>query len=184
MNLLNELNALIDQIEQSVKSDGFNDFDELRNASDRILKITPKDEFTIDNCVNVICEYYSTTPEEVRGDDRHRHIVYARKLICYFLKLNTLLSWQRIGFVINCDHATAMYSVRTVQEMLEYVEEIKVAVSDIQRKLRCKKITLITFQVKDKPKPIVRSNPEIVNRSLYIPQKIQCDSKFACYAMV
>ena len=180
--LLDNLNAIIDQIELSVKSDVFNDFDDLRTASDRLLKITPKDEFTIDNCVRVVCEYYGTTPEEVMGTDRHRHIVYARKMIHFFLKQNTILSWERIGLVTRNDHAVAMYSVQTVQNMLLYVDEIKKAVFEIQSRLKCKNITIIKFR--EAEKPVIRANPELVNRSLYIQPKAECGSKFAQYAMV
>jgi len=61
--------------------------------------------------------------EEVIGRDRHREKVEARQIICKYLR-DCGWTYISIGRLLDRDHATAMYSERNMNHLLEYDKDI------------------------------------------------------------
>lgn len=61
---------------------------------------------------------------EIMGSSRVQRIVYARHIAIYMMRHRLGMSWKRIGRAMNRNHATAINSVKVVQNELEYNEEL------------------------------------------------------------
>lgn len=66
-----------------------------------------------------ICESFKISYNLLKSRARNRNLVMIRQCAMYYLRLNTRLSLSEIGGIFNRDHATVLYSVRTVKSFLE-----------------------------------------------------------------
>ena len=82
------------------------------------LQITPND---VVECVSGVAHIPVC---EIMGSSRVQRIVYARHIAIYMMRHRLGMSWKGIGRAMNRNHATAINSVRVVQNELEYNEEL------------------------------------------------------------
>jgi len=66
---------------------------------------------------------------------REMEIKDARHLLAYFLRVKTKLTWKKIGFIINRDHATAINGHKQVLNGKEYDSYFKSKVSCVNNYL-------------------------------------------------
>ena len=94
-------------------------------------------EITLDFIKSLVAEYFDVPVEKLGGKTRKRQIVIARQLSMYLAKNLTDKSLKAIGETFGGrDHSTVIYSIKTVQDLMETDLVFKDTVSDLEKKLR------------------------------------------------
>ena len=94
-------------------------------------------EITLDFIKSLVAEYFDVPVEKLGGKTRKRQIVIARQLSMYLAKNLTDKSLKAIGEMFGGrDHSTVIYSVKTVQDLMETDLVFKDTVSELEKKLR------------------------------------------------
>jgi len=76
-------------------------------------KITP--EYIIEACA----KFYNVKKEDIYSEKRTKNIVLARQVSIFIIKEITNYSFPKIGSVFGKDHATAIYAIKKVNELME-----------------------------------------------------------------
>lgn len=69
--------------------------------------------------LSMISNILGVPVDVMKGRKRDAHIVGARQLYCWFAKKYTNCGLKTIGREIRRDHATALYSIKIVNDMIE-----------------------------------------------------------------
>jgi chromosomal replication initiator protein len=94
-------------------------------------------EITLDFIKGLVAEHFSVPVEKLGGKTRKRQIVIARQLSMYLAKNLTDKSLKAIGEMFGGrDHSTVIYSIKTVQDLMETDLVLKDTVSDLEKKIR------------------------------------------------
>ncbi len=97
----------------------------------KTLQITPDEIFA------TVCEYYNVNKSEAGRKCRDQQLVRPRQVAHYLAKKYTAETWREIGGAIgHCDHATVMYSSRTVDGLITPIRGAypdRVLAEDIRR---------------------------------------------------
>lgn len=97
-----------------------------------------------------VCEYYNVTQEKLEGPRGKGIIPWARQVFCFLCKKYTRFSQQAIADMLNRDHTTIIYAIRTVQDNIDSYEEFKNQVEVIEKRISDKiYINIIGATVKD-----------------------------------
>jgi chromosomal replication initiation ATPase DnaA len=75
--------------------------------------------------LNTVCYGYEIKPIAIKGKNRQSNIREARQLVAYFVREYTGLSFPKVGFVINRDHATVMHSIKVVKSEIEFNKDYR-----------------------------------------------------------
>ena len=92
--------------------------------------------------VRTIVDILGYTMDEIRSDDRHNAVVFARHFLSRYLHDNgwTLSS---IGRSINRHHTTIINSLRTMDSMLSYDRRIKEEYDEFVRKVNRRRLCIV-----------------------------------------
>ncbi len=94
-------------------------------------------EITVEYIQQLVAEHFGVSVDKLQGSTRKRKIVIARQLSMYLAKNLTDKSLKTIGEVFGGrDHSTVIYSIRTVQDLMQTDAMIKDAVSELEKKIR------------------------------------------------
>jgi chromosomal replication initiator protein len=94
-------------------------------------------EVTIEYIQNLVCDHLQVGLDKVKGQTRKRSVVVARQLSMYLAKQHTDKSLKAIGDAFGGrDHSTVIYSVRTVQDLIDTDQIFRETVTDLEKKLR------------------------------------------------
>ena len=96
-----------------------------------------KNEQIIKEVTNIVCDYYSLLEDEIKEKTRKREIVQARQIamkLSYELCKNAPLSYigKKLG---GKDHATVLYAIRTVSNLIESDREYRKEYEAILKKV-------------------------------------------------
>lgn len=67
----------------------------------------------------IICAGENLSPETIHAISQKKEVVQARQIISYFAKKETSLTLDKIGQYFGKDHATALHSVKTVNNYID-----------------------------------------------------------------
>ncbi len=94
-------------------------------------------EITLDFIKNLVAEHFDVPVEKLGGKTRKRQFVIARQLSMYLAKNLTDKSLKNIGEMFGGrDHSTVIYSVKTVQDLMETDLVFKDTVAELEKKIR------------------------------------------------
>ncbi|MEZ4952492.1 MAG: chromosomal replication initiator protein DnaA [Saprospiraceae bacterium] len=94
-------------------------------------------EITLDFIKNLVADHFSVPVEKLGGKTRKRQFVIARQLSMYLAKHLTDKSLKAIGEMFGGrDHSTVIYSIKTVQDLMETDLVFKDTVSELEKKLK------------------------------------------------
>ncbi|THH41510.1 chromosomal replication initiator protein DnaA [Neolewinella litorea] len=94
-------------------------------------------EVTPEVIQRTVAEYYNLDVEKLASSTRRRHVVLARQISMFLVKQFTDQSLKAIGRMFGGrDHATVIYSIRTVRDLMETNDDIKKALEELERKIR------------------------------------------------
>ncbi len=94
-------------------------------------------EITLEFIKNLVADHFSVPVEKLGGKTRKRQFVIARQLSMYLAKHLTDKSLKAIGEMFGGrDHSTVIYSIKTVQDLMETDLVFKDTVSELEKKLK------------------------------------------------
>ena len=106
--------------------------DVIRNFVTQINK-----EITLDFIKNLVADHFNVPVEKLGGKTRKRQFVIARQLSMYLAKHLTDKSLKAIGEMFGGrDHSTVIYSIKTVQDLMETDLVFKDTVAELEKKIR------------------------------------------------
>ncbi|MEX1307978.1 MAG: chromosomal replication initiator protein DnaA [Eubacteriales bacterium] len=110
------------------------------STSEKILKdffksdvkmIYPKD------VIDIICDYYNITEEDIKGRNRAREISFPRQIAMYIMRDVTDYSLPKIGSIFGGrDHTTVMHACEKISNDMQKNTEFKITVSDLINKVK------------------------------------------------
>ena len=94
-------------------------------------------EITLDFIKGLVADHFSVPVEKLGGKTRKRQFVIARQLSMYLAKNLTDKSLKSIGEMFGGrDHSTVIYSIKTVQDLMETDLVLKDTVAELEKKIR------------------------------------------------
>ena len=119
-SLLNKKSVTIDMAQQII---------------DRFVRNTVK-EVSVEYIINIVCEYFKITPEQMSLNTRKHQVVQARQIAMYLSKKYSNASLVSIGQQCGKkDHATVHHACKTIANQLETDKQFKVMFADIEKKI-------------------------------------------------
>lgn len=91
-----------------------------------IKEITPLE------IIDIICDYYGTSYEEINCRDRSEELRWPRQVCMYFLSEFTTLSLNRIGKYFGRDHATIIHSRKKISDLCEIYPNERERIAEIR----------------------------------------------------
>ena len=76
--------------------------------------LSRKQELSMDQIQEVVCNYYDVKPSETRGKSRQRRVTLARQMAMYLARKHLNTSLPEIGRHFERDHTTVLSSVRKI----------------------------------------------------------------------
>lgn len=102
---------------------------------DRFVRNTVK-EVSVEYIINIVCEYFKISPEQLALKTRKRQVVQARQIAMYLAKKYSNTSLAAIGQQCGKkDHATVHHACKTIANQLETDKQFKVMFADIEKKI-------------------------------------------------
>ena len=88
--------------------------------------------------IEIVADYYGTTPEKMLSNNRKRENVLPRQVAMYMMRYNSRLALNRIGEIMQgkrplpFDHTTVIHSIRIVFDMMETDEAFDRDMQNVQ----------------------------------------------------
>jgi chromosomal replication initiator protein len=96
-----------------------------------------KDAAFVESTLSTVAHHYGVSVSEMIGESKEKRFVQPRKTAQYILFSGTSLSLIKISQIMGrTDHTTAIHSIRTVERRLEYDEEFRERVVELQDEVR------------------------------------------------
>ena len=119
-SILNKRNVTLDMAQQVI---------------DRFARNTVK-EVSVEYIINVVCDYFKISLEQMALNTRKRQVVQARQIAMYLSKKYSNASLASIGQQCGKkDHATVHHACKTIANQLETDKQFKVMFADIEKKI-------------------------------------------------
>lgn len=101
------------------------------------LVAAPERTVTVASIQEAVCDYYGLEPHMLQSNSRKREVVQARQIAMYLARKYTRVSLSSIGEQIgNRDHATVLYAVKSIQNLVEVDKEVQYSVEAIESSLK------------------------------------------------
>ena len=89
----------------------------------------------INRIVDLVCEEYFVTEEELRSKSRYKELVEARQMAMYIISRETGITLAEIGGVFDRDHATVIYAIKKVRQRAKHDQSVKFLITEITKEL-------------------------------------------------
>ena len=86
----------------------------------------------IDHIINVVCDMFEITTDDVKSSSRQRIYTEPRQIIIYFLRQKTELSFKMIGEMFKRDHSTIIYSCQFIESAMSVDKKFRAKVERIE----------------------------------------------------
>ena len=127
---LNEVSSLANYINDPI------DFSVLSIVNEVFEKLIVIN-LSVDKIVNIVSNYFNVNLNQENDGCRKRVYVIARQVSMYFAKQLTKHSLASIGKKIgNKDHATVLYAVKTINNIIATDRKFKAQIKEIEFKLK------------------------------------------------
>jgi chromosomal replication initiator protein len=91
---------------------------------------------SIDNIQRVAAEYFSLTPNDLKGRKKTQNIVFPRQLAMYIAHEITEYSTTEIGQAFNRDHTTVMHACRNIEERIRSDPTMESTIESLKRLIK------------------------------------------------
>ena len=127
--------VLISLVAQSSLNKKAVTIDLAQNIIERFIRNSVK-EVSVEYIINMVCEYFSISPEQMALNTRKHQVVQARQIAMYLSKKYSSASLNSIGQQCGKkDHATVYHACKTVSNRLETDKQFKMMLADIEKKM-------------------------------------------------
>ena len=83
--------------------------------------------------IQIVSEYFSITPDQIKGKKRNKNLLIPRQIVMYLLREETSMSFSAIGKILgNRDHSTVLHGCVKITELLIKDNNIKKQILDIK----------------------------------------------------
>lgn len=94
-------------------------------------------EVTPEIIQKAVAEHFDLDVEKIKSTTRRRQVVLARQISMFLVKQHTNNSLKNIGKLFGGrDHSTVIYSLKTVEDLMDTNDEVKRALAELDRKIR------------------------------------------------
>lgn len=94
-----------------------------------------KIEVDINKIFAIVCEYYGFHQVPIKGKSRRDDIVKVRQMYCYLANEYSKETYQKIGNVINREHATVIFSINKIRMQKEVYRSITNEINELTEKI-------------------------------------------------
>ena len=102
---------------------------------ERFVRNTAK-EVSVEYIINVVCDYFKISPDQMSHNTRKRQVVQARQIAMFLAKKYSDTTLVAIGEQCGGkDHATVHHAIKTITNQLETDKQFKVMVADIEKRI-------------------------------------------------
>lgn len=132
-----ELEGVINSLlAQSTLTDAEINMDLVRRVVSSLVS-APERTVTVASIQEAVCNYYGLEPHMLQSNSRKREVVQARQIAMFLSRKYTKVSLTSIGEQIgNRDHATVLYAVKSIQNLVEVDKEVQYSVEAIESSLK------------------------------------------------
>jgi chromosomal replication initiator protein len=110
---------------------------ELTQQRFKDLSISRQDNFSIDNIIRVVSEYFSLTPNDLKGKKKTQNIVFARQLAMYIARIATEYSTTELGQEFGGrDHTTVIHSIEKINNKLLADSTMENTIENLKRSIK------------------------------------------------
>jgi chromosomal replication initiation ATPase DnaA len=85
-----------------------------------ITSARKENKVTIQHLYRIIEQVTGVTEKQIKNQDRHKHIVHARKIVGYFCRQELGLTTTECGNIISRDHSTIIYYLSDAEGLFKY----------------------------------------------------------------
>ncbi len=113
------------------------DIDIAKEALKDIVSPNSPSRITPENIINVVCDHYNVSIEDIKSSKRTKEFVLPRQMIMYLCRSMTNATYKEIASILGGrDHSTIMYGERSVTDLIEKDESIRRTIETIMNKLK------------------------------------------------
>ena len=113
------------------------DIDIAKEALKDIVSPNSPSRITPENIINVVCDHYSISIEDVKSPKRNKELSHPRQMIMYLCRSMTNATYKEIAsFLGGRDHSTIMHGERTITDLIEKDESTRRTIETIINKLK------------------------------------------------
>ncbi len=110
------------------------------STAEKLLKDFFKSDVKIiypKNIIEIVCDYYDVTIDDIKGPNRSREISYPRQIAMYIMRDLTDYSLPKIGSVFGGrDHTTVMHACKKIAIDIKKSNDLKMTISDLINKVK------------------------------------------------
>ena len=135
-NNIRELEGVMNSLmAQSLLNKKAINLDMAKEIIERFVRNTVK-EVSVEYIINIVCDYFKISPEQMVINTRKRQVVQARQIAMFLSKKYSNASLASIGQQCGKkDHATVYHACKTIANQLETDKQFKVMFADIEKKI-------------------------------------------------
>lgn len=113
------------------------DIDIAKEALKDIVSPNAPSKITPENIIDVVCNHYNISIEEIKSSKRTNNITHPRQIIMYLCRSMTDLTYKQIASILGGrDHTTIMYGERAITDLIEKDEPTKRTIETIINKIK------------------------------------------------
>ena len=97
-----------------------------KDALKDIISPNSPSRITVQNIINVVCDHYSISIEDIKSSKRNKELVHPRQIIMYLCRSMTDATYKEIASELGGrDHSTIMYGEKSIVDMMKKDEALK-----------------------------------------------------------
>ena len=113
------------------------DIDIAKEALKDIVSPNSPARITPENIINVVCDHYSLSIEDIKSPKRNKELSHPRQMIMYLCRSMTNATYKEIASLLGGrDHSTIMHGERTITDLIEKDESTRRTIETIINKLK------------------------------------------------
>ena len=113
------------------------DIELAKEALKDIVSPNSPSRITPENIINVVCDHYSISIEDIKSSKRNKELVHPRQMIMYLCRSMTNATYKEIASLLGGrDHSTIIYGERSITDLIEKDESIRRTIETIINKLK------------------------------------------------
>ena len=97
--------------------------------------ILPQDYRKAEKIIELVCDAYELTFDEIRANVRDRVIRYPRQVAMYIMRERTNLSRREIGEYFDKDTTTVFHAWKLIGDQYEIYAELRDLINEIETKI-------------------------------------------------
>ncbi len=108
-----------------------------KEALKDIVSPNSPSRITPENIIDVVCDHYSVSIEDIKSSKRNKELVHPRQMIMYLCRSMTNATYKEIAsYLGGRDHSTIMYGERSITDLIEKDEATRRTIETIINKIK------------------------------------------------